>query len=83
MIKWPQDTNEKVDESYGWSASPIRATYKPFQNFRTGHKSTSDYVRGLKVREIVRVVKNLCGQVHNTFLIFHSRSKTIACDGFQ
>ncbi|XP_026828418.1 histone-lysine N-methyltransferase SETMAR-like [Ooceraea biroi] len=38
----PQETKKKLDKHYGESAPSIRTVYKWFQNFRSGHMSTSD-----------------------------------------
>jgi len=40
--KSPQEAKEKLDKHYGESASLIRMVCKWFQNFRSGHMSTSD-----------------------------------------
>jgi hypothetical protein len=43
--KSPQETKEKLDKHYGKSAHSIRTVYKWFQDFRSGHMSTSDAER--------------------------------------
>jgi len=40
--KSPQETKEKLDKHYGKSAPSISMVYKWFQDFRSGHMSTSD-----------------------------------------
>jgi len=40
--KSPQETKEKLDKHYGKSAPSVKTVCKWFQNFRSGHTSTSD-----------------------------------------
>ena len=64
--KSPQETKEKLEKNYGQSAPSIRTVYKWFQNFRSGHMSTSDAERSERSgRPVEATTQEIIDKIHD------------------
>src|SRR6476469_69453 len=61
--KSPQETKEKLEKTYGQSAPSIRTVYKWFQNFRSGHMSTTD--AQLSERPVEATTQEIIDKIHD------------------
>ena len=61
--KSPQKTKEKLEKNYGQSAPSIRTVYKWFQNFRSGHMSTTDAERS--GRPVEATTQEIIDKIHD------------------